>query len=404
MNAIELRNYFSNKQFKYSQLHQLLQDKNLYDELYNMYSLNYKERFSFKVFVKYYILNIADKKCLKCGRLLTYSQLKDNRSYCSSKCSNNSETVKNKIKTSLLNHYGFEHAAQSEYIKQKMKQTNLERRGCCWAMQNEEVKNKSKSTCLEKYGFDYATKNNQILQKIFQTNMKKYNCKTMLYNKELHDKVNKQNMIKAISKLIDICKDYVIPMFKIQDYNGYNNNQIYKWKCVKCGNEFEQHIKTTCHSNIYRYMPRCLKCYPYIQQLGFSKSEKQLLKFIKSICNDTIIQNSKDIIFPYQLDIYIPQKKIAIEFDGLYWHSDKFKKDTSQLKKTQMCQLNGIQLIHIFQDTIMMIYIYMMYLCFNQNSLTAKRRFSTGQTDSFVMVLTIPPSLPSRCSSSNFCP
>ena len=42
---------------------------------------------------------------------------------------------------------------------------------------------------------------------------------------------------------------------------------------------------------------------------------------------------------------------MAIEFDGLYWHSvEAGKSRTYHLKKTQACEDSGIHLIHIFED------------------------------------------------------
>ncbi len=64
-----------------------------------------------------------------------------------------------------------------------------------------------------------------------------------------------------------------------------------------------------------------------------------------------IIENSREIIKPHELDIYIPSKNIAIEFDGLYWHSEEHGKDKNyHLNKTELCKSKNIQLIHIFED------------------------------------------------------
>ena len=46
----------------------------------------------------------------------------------------------------------------------------------------------------------------------------------------------------------------------------------------------------------------------------------------------------------YELDIYIPSKKIAIEYDGCFWHGNKTKKD---LEKNQKCVKDGIKLYRI---------------------------------------------------------
>ena len=51
-----------------------------------------------------------------------------------------------------------------------------------------------------------------------------------------------------------------------------------------------------------------------------------------------------------ELDIVIPEIKLAIEFDGNYWHSDKFKQEKNyHLNKTIECEKMGYRLIHIFE-------------------------------------------------------
>ena len=46
----------------------------------------------------------------------------------------------------------------------------------------------------------------------------------------------------------------------------------------------------------------------------------------------------------YELDIYIPSMKIAIEYDGAYWHKNKTKKD---LEKNLRCKKDGVKLYRI---------------------------------------------------------
>lgn len=51
-----------------------------------------------------------------------------------------------------------------------------------------------------------------------------------------------------------------------------------------------------------------------------------------------------------ELDIYIPSKKIAIEFNGTYWHSEEFLPKNYHAEKTKECNALGIQLIHVWED------------------------------------------------------
>ena len=89
----------------------------------------------------------------------------------------------------------------------------------------------------------------------------------------------------------------------------------------------------------------CPKC-----GIRLSNSENDLYEYIKTYYSN-VIHNDRNILKPYELDIYIPDKKIAIEYDGLVWHSEKYDKDKNyHLNKTLECERQGIRLIHIFED------------------------------------------------------
>lgn len=89
----------------------------------------------------------------------------------------------------------------------------------------------------------------------------------------------------------------------------------------------------------------CPKC-------GFTTSyaENKIYDFVKSLFPDAE-QSNRNIIPPYEIDIYIPSKKIGIEYNGILWHSEKYKEDKNyHLKKLNMCKEKGIKLIQIFED------------------------------------------------------
>jgi len=84
---------------------------------------------------------------------------------------------------------------------------------------------------------------------------------------------------------------------------------------------------------------------------GVSKLEKELLSFIKNEYKDKIINNDTELLNGKEIDIYLPELKLAIEFNGTYYHSDLFKKDKSyHLKKTKECNSLGVKLIHIWDS------------------------------------------------------
>lgn len=129
----------------------------------------------------------------------------------------------------------------------------------------------------------------------------------------------------------------------------YHYNTSTCVKCNICGEIFTYNFPYG--SGIYRNI--CPHCSLKIK----SKNEMKIFKFLSKY-NENIIHNyreydngnSNPLSFS-ELDIYIPDKKLAIEFNGLYWHNEEKGRDKQyHLHKTKLCEDKGIQLIHIFED------------------------------------------------------
>lgn len=82
---------------------------------------------------------------------------------------------------------------------------------------------------------------------------------------------------------------------------------------------------------------------------NISALEKELGDYIASITDIKIEYNTRDIIKPNEIDIYLPEKKIAIEFNGNYWHSELYNDKNYHIDKTIACMQKGLRLIHIFE-------------------------------------------------------
>ena len=88
----------------------------------------------------------------------------------------------------------------------------------------------------------------------------------------------------------------------------------------------------------------CPKC-----GLVYDKSENEVKEFISSL-KLLFEENNRKILNGKELDMYIHSYNLAIEFNGLYWHSELYVDDNYHLNKTELCEANGIKLIHIFED------------------------------------------------------
>lgn len=81
-----------------------------------------------------------------------------------------------------------------------------------------------------------------------------------------------------------------------------------------------------------------------------SQYENEIVNFITSLNTGfTIIQNDRRTLEHYELDVYIPDKNIAIEFNGTYWHSSIYKDSAYHQNKSLACMKQGIHLIHIYE-------------------------------------------------------
>ena len=142
--------------------------------------------------------------------------------------------------------------------------------------------------------------------------------------------------------------------------------------CPICGEKFykltKAHIEThgvtfkefkENYPNIKTYSDAMIEQIVGVQYLANLKVSKKRFtsRYEKEICSllkqyGIKFETNRQILIGRELDIYMPDKKIAIEFNGLIWHTEWWgKKDRHyHLEKTEKCNEKGVGLIHIFED------------------------------------------------------
>jgi|GEM_PF-3046695 len=115
-------------------------------------------------------------------------------------------------------------------------------------------------------------------------------------------------------------------------------------KCNQCDTIFNRTYQYASKSKITYEL--CPKCYPPL--IGTSKAEREIADWLEQYTN--VSRNDRSIIPPLELDIYLPEYKVAIEYNGLYWHNELRKDKNYHLDKTNKCLENGVRLIHVFED------------------------------------------------------
>jgi len=186
-------------------------------------------------------------------------------------------------------------------------------------------------TWLDKYGVE------NVSQLVAVQKKRNATIKSRNYDK-LHKKLAYDKQSQGFEQVVARVADHVIPLFTRDEYQGSFRKNFYKWQCVICGGTVEDHVD-------YGRVPRCKTCYPHNK----SKGELELQNYLDFLqinynCND------RSMLGDLEYDIYIPEKKIAIEFNGVYWHSTEFKDSDYHVNKFLRSAKAGVHLISIFED------------------------------------------------------
>ncbi len=343
-------------------------------------------------FIKFMSIN-NEHLCLNCGKPNKFRGFaKRCGTYCSTKCMANSKEIQNKRKDTIVDKYGVENISQIVEVKEKKKQINQEKFGVDYYFQSEEgkekiketmverhgvenpmmldefkekqknslftnhgvtnpqkskeINQKSKNTMFNKYGKEYYSQTPEYRIKIKETCLVNHGAEHHMKNKTIKDKVKNTHKKNFFNYLITSNRfdTKVTPLFDLDSYKGSFRSNKYEFQCNTCNSIFEDNIGDG-------RIPRCLSCYPY--QTYTSKEEYNIVEFLKSILpeNTIILQNDRTLINPFELDIYIPEYKLAIEYNGIYWHSEQQGKDKNyHINKTNLCNNKGVKLIHVFDS------------------------------------------------------
>lgn len=245
------------------------------------------------------VLRGTAKRCPFCNSWMLASL-----SACSRKCSGKDIAIKNKQR--LLEKYGVTNVFQLQSTKDKIKRSNL-----------------------EKYGVEYFSQSKKWIENVKTTNLKRYG-------------------VEHVSQLPEIKKNISVKLSKTFKHSGDMNSSFVKEHFIKNGkflnDDFINYFDITRKTALkYRNMMNVQEPLEYKP----SRPQKELFDWIP--CQNKIL-NDRTMITPNELDIVLPDIKLAIEYNGLYYHSDEFKPKNYHLDKTNACENLGYKLFQIFES------------------------------------------------------
>ena len=258
---------------------------------------------------------LSRNKCTECNNEIKFNH--GYAKYCSRKCANNNieviEKNRKNVSISLLKAY--------------------ENNG-------NEIKNKRKQTLFKKYkiNVDSPFSIPEIKESIKNTIQTKYGVDNVFYLKKYRSngrKISQQSSI-SFNKKHGYDIDYL------------NDNKILVNNICKIHGNVEMD-NTTFYNRAHRNRNGiiCPICNPIN---SFSSFEQDFIKILEKLNINNYIQNDRKIINPLELDFYFPEYNIAIELNGVYWHSELYKDEMYHKIKSDLCEDKGIQLIQIWED------------------------------------------------------
>ena len=129
------------------------------------------------------------------------------------------------------------------------------------------------------------------------------------------------------------------------DYSAVEYTGVYNQVDVIC----PTHGKFSVMANTHLCGQGCPKCSLYSRRCGKPSShENDIASWFPGIFD----QHNRTLIKPKELDLVSHKHKLAIEVNGAYWHSTKFKSPTYHQDKTNLVESKGYQLLHFWDFEI----------------------------------------------------
>lgn len=279
--------------------------------------------------------------CATCGKLVT----RVGKNTCSSKCAKRSPEYIAKAKA---------YFSSKEFLD-KRRNTCLKRYGTPAAMQAASVKTKYKETIKHRYGTEYFTQCDAFKKKRHKTCLERYGSEEVFasdsFVKNCLIKSRKSRMYNYYPTFARLLKQKGIAANISQEGFAELPEKI-TFTCKKCGHTWDRYREED-----YGYTTQHICCPKCSRLHASSHSENAVYKFIKKVYSGRVLKNVKGVIGRKELDIYIPEKHLAIEFNGDYYHGitcnstvdGMRRKKDMHITKTRLCNDKGIRLIHIFE-------------------------------------------------------
>lgn len=281
--------------------------------------------------------------CAHCGKVHVNWRMVEYVKYCSMKCLSNSDEVKDKRKNTLIERFGVDNPMKSEAIMDGIKKNNLEKFGVEYSLQRRDVIEAREKTNLVKYGNICSLHGESVSALVKENNLKKYGKEYPSQTDEFKQRVRETNL--------KLCGKEYHTQVHISDKNIklLNSEEYLRTEHLdnmKSASMIGVELGVTPRTVLMKFEEFGIK----LQHFFRSDIEKEVCAFIAEVTGFEIDTNNRDIISK-ELDIVLPEINMAIEVNGNYFHSELNGKGRSYHNdKFNECAKNGYELVHLLES------------------------------------------------------
>lgn len=207
------------------------------------------------------------------------------------------------------------------------------------------IQEKMRNTYKAKTGYEHNMQNPEFKKQFFENYKETHNgelCGVQSKNAI----INQRKYIEK--KRINDNNELINRLHKMNlTFITFNSKLELSVKCNNCNNEFTLNRYNILHNYYHNVFNICPYCYTNKQHSNF---ELTILNEIKKLYNGIILTNDRKIFNNTEVDIIIPEYKLGIECNGLYWHSNKFRENNYHKNKKDIVESYGYTLIQLWED------------------------------------------------------
>lgn len=246
----------------------------------------------------------------------------------------------------LLKEYGISLKTMSENVRlgrEKVYKLYGSKENYCKA-----TNNKVQQTMLKKYGFNTYSQMPDYNDRVKSTNLKKYGVEYYTQSQENRDKISEK--LKEKINILGYAKPSQANLDNELLKLLYNEEESVKFLNTfkEPPTPFQLQQRFNCGQTVISHWIERCNLQPYVSYV-VSNPEKEIEEYLKSLNICYQMHSRLTLDSKKELDFYIPDYNIGIEFNGTYWHSSLCKDKNYHYNKSIEAETKGIRIIHIWE-------------------------------------------------------